>query len=54
MREPDFKQFRAGLSQAGIAPRHIRRTVMELQEHLDDLIGAELASGSDAARPADP
>ena len=49
MPEPDFKQFRSELLQAGIAPRHIRRTVMELQEHLDDIIEAELASGSDAA-----
>lgn len=49
MPEPDFRQFRSELLQAGIAPRHIQRTVTELQEHLDDLIEAELESGSDAA-----
>jgi len=49
MPEPDFKQFRSGLLQAGIAPRHVRRTITELQDHLDDLIAAQLASGSDAA-----
>jgi hypothetical protein len=48
MPEPDFKQFRSELLQAGIAPRHIRRTIVELQEHLDDLVEAELASGCDA------
>jgi hypothetical protein len=49
MREPNFKQFRSELLQAGIAPRHIRRTMLELQDHLDDLVEAELASGCDAA-----
>ena len=49
MPEPDFKQFRSELLQAGIAPRHVRRTIMELQEHLDDLVDAQLASGCDAA-----
>ena len=48
MPEPDFKQFRSELLQAGIAPRHVRRTITELQEHLDDLVEAELASGCDA------
>jgi hypothetical protein len=49
MPEPDFKQFRSELLQAGIAPRHIRRTIQELQEHLDDLVAADLALGIDAA-----
>ncbi len=48
MREPNFKQFRSELMQAGIAPRHIRRTLLELQDHLDDLVEAELASGCNA------
>lgn len=49
MPEPDFKQFRSELLHAGIAPRHIRRTVTELQEHLQDLVAAEIAAGCDAA-----
>ena len=48
MCEPNFKQFRSELLQAGIAPRHIRRTMLELQDHLDDLVEAELVSGCDA------
>ncbi len=48
MPEPDFKQFRSELLQAGVAPRHVSRTIMELQEHLDDIVEAELASGCDA------
>ncbi len=49
MPEPDFKQLRSTLLQAGIAPRHVRRTVIELEEHLEDLIDAEIAAGSDIA-----
>jgi hypothetical protein len=49
MPEPDFKRFRSDLLDAGIAPRHVRRTIVELQEHLDDLLAAELLSGCDAA-----
>lgn len=49
MPEPDFKQFRSELLQAGIAPRHVRRTIVELQDHLEDLVEAELALGCDAA-----
>ncbi len=49
MPDPNFKQFRSELLQAGIAPRHIRRTIMELQEHLDDLVEAELVTGCDSA-----
>lgn len=49
MPEPDFKRFRSELLEAGIAPRHVRRTIVELQEHLEDLRAAELASGCDDA-----
>ena len=49
MPEPDFKQFRSELLQAGISPRHVRRTITELEDHLDDLVDAQLASGCDAA-----
>lgn len=49
MPEPDFQGFRHELLQAGISPRHVRRTVVELQEHLDDLIEAKSTSGCDYA-----
>ena len=49
MPEPDFKRFRSELLEAGIAPQHVRRTIVELQEHLEDLRAAELASGCDDA-----
>jgi hypothetical protein len=45
MREPDFQQFASELLRVGIAPRHVRRTVAELREHLDDLVDAALESG---------
>jgi hypothetical protein len=45
MREPDFQQFESELLRVGIAPRHVRRTVAELREHLDDLVEAALESG---------
>ena len=49
MPEPDFKRFRSELLEAGIAPRYVRRTILELQEHLDDLLAAEMLSACDAA-----
>ena len=48
MREPNFKQFQSELLQAGIAPRHVRRTAIELREHLEDIVAAETAAGCDA------
>lgn len=45
MHEPDFNQLQSELLRVGISPRHVRRTVCELREHLDDLIEAELNSG---------
>lgn len=35
------------LLKAGIAPRHVRRTVEELEDHLDDLIAAQKERGYD-------
>jgi hypothetical protein len=34
---PDFSAFEQRLRDAGVAPRHIRRTVAELDDHLEDL-----------------
>lgn len=43
----DFQQFESSLLQAGIAPRHVRRTIVELKDHLQDIVDAEQASGCD-------
>lgn len=47
MHELDRKRLRRHLIAAGIAPRHVRRTVDELQDHYDDVVEQELAEGAD-------
>ena len=47
MRNADFRNLQAALLQAGIAPRHVQRLVLELREHHADIIDAELAAGRD-------
>lgn len=47
MHEPDFQQFQRELLRVGVAPRHVRRTVIELREHLEDLVSASLQEGVD-------
>jgi hypothetical protein len=41
-----FDILRERLLRAGVAPRHVRRYLRELQEHHDDLLRAELSSGA--------
>lgn len=51
----DFSRFVGSLERAGIAPRHRRRTVAELDAHLDDLEDALADQGmsrDEAAREA--
>ncbi len=48
MHPHSFESVREGLLRAGIAPRHVRRYVVELREHMADLIQRERASGLDA------
>ncbi len=45
MPEPDFDGLRQSLMQAGIAPRHARRTILELEEHFADLKEELMAQG---------
>jgi hypothetical protein len=45
-----FENVREQLLRAGIAPRHARRYVTELREHLADLVSQERASGLDEAQ----
>jgi hypothetical protein len=42
-----FENLRETLLKGGIAPRHVRRYLAELSEHLDDLIGQQRALGYD-------
>src|SRR5215469_804070 len=48
MQEP-FSELRERLLQAGVAPRHVRRYVKELREHLADLTAEEAHAGSPRA-----
>src|SRR5580698_7179055 len=45
---PSFDSLREQLLRAGIAPRRVRRYVVELREHLIDLTEQERALGLDA------
>lgn len=47
MHELDTTRLRRELIRAGIAPRHVRRTINELRDHYEDIVDQELASGSD-------
>jgi hypothetical protein len=46
MPQPRFERLRERLLRAGIAPRHVRRYVAELRDHLDDLVRDEIACGA--------
>ena len=45
MREAQFAPLAERLLRGGIAPRHVRRTIFELQCHSNDLIGEFMARG---------
>jgi len=49
MCRPDFDALRTGLLRAGVAPRNVQRTVLELGEHYDDLVDEAVAAGLDRA-----
>jgi hypothetical protein len=44
-----FHQLRERLLRAGVAPRHVRRYLTELDEHLADLMAEEEAAGRSRA-----
>lgn len=46
MPRPDFGSLQAHLSRSGLSPRHVRRTITELDEHFDDLVDAAVANGA--------
>lgn len=45
MREPDFTILRARLLENGIPPRHVRRTLGELEDHYRDLVDEAAVNG---------
>lgn len=47
MHESELQHLQSDLLRAGIAPRHVQRTVRELQEHMDDLVSAAIDAGND-------
>ncbi|MDJ0814227.1 MAG: hypothetical protein QNJ23_10900 [Woeseiaceae bacterium] len=47
MHRLDRKRLRRDLIGAGIAPRHVRRTIDELEDHYDDVVEQELEDGAD-------
>ncbi|MEE8425971.1 MAG: hypothetical protein V3S15_01715 [Woeseiaceae bacterium] len=46
MPRPDFGSLQAHLLCSGLSPRHVRRTIIELDEHFDDLVDAAVADGT--------
>jgi hypothetical protein len=46
MASPDFAAIRERLLRGGVAPRHVRRTIAELQDHHADLIAEAVQRGS--------
>ena len=46
MADPPFVEFEAALLRGGIAPRHVRRAVLELEDHWTALVAENLRRGS--------
>lgn len=47
MPELDRARLEQGLLRAGLAPRHVRRTLAELEDHYEDLVEQALDAGHD-------
>ncbi len=45
MQQSQFRALKEHLLRAGIAPKHVRRYVAELEDHFDDLVHEETARG---------
>ncbi len=45
MPEPDFRLLAERLTEAGIAPKRVRRTVQEIRDHFEDLVEAGVGQG---------
>lgn len=49
MPRPDFNSLQSQLLRTGIAPRHVHRTITEMNDHFDDLVEDAVQSGLDEA-----
>ena len=49
MPEDTFAELREQLLDSGVAPRHVRRIIAELDDHLDDLTEEAIGRGDSAA-----
>ncbi|MGI9223016.1 MAG: HAAS signaling domain-containing protein [Woeseiaceae bacterium] len=49
MSRPELSRLRARLLRSGVAPRHVKRTVAELDAHFDDLVDEARGTGADRA-----
>jgi len=49
MADQTFDDLRRSLLESGVAPRHVRRLVLELHDHCDDLRREALSAGCDPA-----
>ena len=47
MHDIDLSGLRSNLLRYGVAPRHVRRTITELEDHFDDLVEQGLCDGED-------
>lgn len=45
MPRPNFRQFRTSLLEAGIARKHADRAVIEMRDHYEDIVDAQIAKG---------
>lgn len=45
MPRPDLSGFESELLKAGLSPRHVRRTIVELDDHYADLVENAVAGG---------
>ncbi len=53
MRDQTFSELRQSLLRSGVAARHVRRMLIELHDHLDDLQREGLARGIDPFQARD-
>lgn len=52
MPESEFYEFEKQLLSSGVSPRHIRRAVLEIREHLDDIKEDALGDGMSSIEAA--
>jgi hypothetical protein len=48
MRDENFRSLKSRLLESGVSPKHVRRIVIELRDHHDDLVDECLAGGASA------